>query len=85
MNSITLNEQQMNLLREYREKDAEFLAAKAAMDGADFMSKAFDRASNEFSRTNHNRMQAAAVFAASVAAGVETGNLKLETGEVANG
>jgi hypothetical protein len=66
--TITLKEQQMNLLGEYQKADAEFQAAKAAMDGADFMSKDFDRASNEFSRTNHNRMNAAAVFAASVAA-----------------
>jgi len=75
--SITLNEQQMNLLREYQEKDAEFEAAKTAMAGADFMSKDFDRAANEFSRTNHNRMNAAAVFAASVAESVGS--------EVANG
>jgi len=75
--NITLNEQQINLLREYHEKDVEFQSAKTAMDGADFMSKDFDRASNEFSRTNHNRMQAAAVFAASVAADFGT--------EVANG
>ena len=66
--SITLNEQQMNLLREYHERDVEFQAAKAAMDGTNFMSKDFDRAANEFSRTNHNRINAASVFAASVAA-----------------
>jgi hypothetical protein len=71
MNSITLNEQQMNLLREYLETDAKFQAAKAAMDGADFMSKDFDRAANDYSRTLNNRMNAASVFAASVAAGIQ--------------
>ena len=74
---ITLNEQQMNLLKEYHERDVEFQAAKAAMEGADFMSKDFDRAANEFSRTNHNRINAASVFAASVA--------KVFGSEVANG
>ena len=75
--TITLNEQQMNLLREYQKNDVEFQAAKVAMDGTDFMSKDFDRAANEFSRTNHNRINAASVFAASVLAAFGS--------EVANG
>ena len=81
--SITLNEQQMNLLREYHEKDVEFQAAGTAMAGADFMSKDFDRAANEFGRTNHNRINAASVFAASVVGDLQHG--VTESTEVANG
>ena len=64
--TITLNETQMKLLREYAQADAAYQAAHVDFDKIDIMSPDFKRASNLNAQTYNDRARAAAVFAASV-------------------
>lgn len=64
--TITLNETQISLLREFAEADKAFQAAKVKMDSTDFMDDDYMTASNNYGRTHNNRMIAAGAFASSV-------------------
>lgn len=81
-NTITLNDTQMSLLKEYHAKDVEFQAAKKKVDATDFMDDDYMTVSNDYGRKYHNRMLAAGAFAASVAADFQHG--ATECTEVAN-
>jgi hypothetical protein len=66
--NITLNEQQMKLVREYMEADAEFRTANAIYNTTDIMSDEFKQAGNRYRQAFVSRDRTANIFAASVAA-----------------
>jgi hypothetical protein len=67
-NTITLNEQQMNLLGEFIEADKAYQASRKAIDAIkDEMSPELDRLVNVRAQAYDSRRTAACIFASSVA------------------
>ena len=66
MDNITLNEQQMKLLQEYKEAIKAFRKANEYYNNTDIMSEEFTRATNLYRQAFVNRDRTACVFAASV-------------------
>jgi hypothetical protein len=71
MDNITLNDEQMELLKEYKAACENFRKANETYNNTDVMSDGFNLAKNRYGQAFADRNRAASIFADSVAESIK--------------